>query len=429
MVALCLLVGGCEGGPAGESQGGGDAARSGAGGMPGGGGPATGGGSAAEGAYSSGTGATTGGAPSSGTGATTGGAPSSAGAPGTGSGLLAELPNRFGFGVSSFGAVLDWPGAVQDSTDIQFDYLYWYQNPEGTSDFLAQKLRRAADLGAMPVITHYQLLERGTNAGYTGAEELDVVIQAVGDAEVMRGYYDNVQMVMETAATYGDPAIFQTEPDSTTWLRMFHTGDTNDATQGHVAVDASGHPDLSGLQDTIAGYAQALVRLRDRYAPNVFMGLCEFDNRNGNNPEHSVTFIQSLGARFDVLFTHHVMKYTSKDDGWWDAYDDVSQERFLTWIRTITSATGLKYIHWQTVIGASDYGLMPDYPTEERISDLVAAGSIANLFDLYTLDGPPHSQPWHGFTASPPPDHPAYNSLDSLVGRLERYFAEPIALR
>jgi hypothetical protein len=210
---------------------------------------------------------------------------------------------------------------------------------------------------------------------------------------------------------------------------MFHTGDTNDATQGHVAVAASGHPDLGDLPDTVAGYAQALVRLRDRYAPNVFMGLCEFDNRNGANPEYSVTFIQSLGAQFDVLFTHHVVKYTTKDDGWWDAYDAVSQDRFLTWVGTIASATGLHYIHWQTVIGASDYGLMPDYPTEERISDLVGAGSIANLFDLYTLDGPPHSQPWHGFTASPPPDHPAYNSLDKLVERLELYFERPVPLR
>jgi hypothetical protein len=368
----------------------------------------------------------------SGSGGDSGGASGTAGG-GAGSGggsaaLLAVLPNRFGFGVASFGSTLQWPIDVQAATEIQFDYLYWYQNMDSSLDFLMKKIQRANDLGALPVITHYQLLDRSKAAGFTGAAQKDIVLQGVEDAGVMLGYFDNVQMVMETAATAGGPMIFQTEPDSTTWLRMFHTGDTHDATMGHVAVAESGHPDLADLPDTIAGYAQALVRLRDLYAPNVFMGLCEFDNRDGMNPEHSVTFIQSLGTEFDVLFTHHTVKYSTKDAGWWDAYDDVAQQRFLTWISTITGATGLKYIHWQTEIGASDYGIMPDYPSAERITPLIAAGSIGVLFDLYSMTGPPHHQPAHGYAVSPPTDHPAYNSLDELQERLEGYFAAPLTL-
>ncbi|MCP4604685.1 MAG: hypothetical protein GY847_29885 [Proteobacteria bacterium] len=203
----------------------------------------------------------------------------------------------------------------------------------------------------------------------------------------------------------------------------------NGANNGFVAVASSGHPDLSDLPDTIAGYAQALIRLRDIYAEeNVYMGLCEFDNRNGNNPEYSVQFIQSMGAQWDVLFTHHVIKYSTKEYGWWDAFSSEDQDRFLAWINTISNQTGLKYIHWQTVIGASDYGLMPDYSQQERISDLVEAGSVANLFDLYTLEGPPHSQLQHGFTTSPTQDHPAYNSLDKLAERLQLYYLNPISL-
>jgi hypothetical protein len=234
---------------------------------------------------------------------------------------------------------------------------------------------------------------------------------------------------MQVTAELGGPLIFQTEPDSTTWLRQFHTNETWDANEGVVAVASSGHPDLADLPDTIAGYAQAMVRLRDLYAPNdVYLGLCIFDNENGYNPEASVTFLETLDAEFDVLFTHHVVKYSTKDEGWWDAYSEEDQARFLTWISTITSATGLPYIHWQTVIGAEDYGLMPDYPEQERISDLVDAGSIAVLYDLYSLEGPPHSQPWHGFSSSPPEDHPAYNSLDAFATRLEKYYQDPVAL-
>ncbi|MCF7847844.1 MAG: hypothetical protein K9M45_03250 [Kiritimatiellales bacterium] len=339
------------------------------------------------------------------------------------------LPDRFGFGVSSFGGVLDWPAQVKASHGINWDFLYWYQMKDSSQWFLEAKLARAANLGAMPVITHYQLYDRGKAAGYSGDHSWDIVIKAVQDPIVMRDYFDNVKWIMQSAGNFGQPTIFQTEPDSTTWLRQYHTEETNDATQGYVAVAASGHPDLKDLPDTIAGYAQALVRLRDLYAPdNVYMGLCEFDNVNGWHPERSVTFIQSLGARFDILFTHHTIKYSTKGEGWWDAFSETDHARFLNWIGTITDATGLKYIHWQAEIGATDYGLMPDYPSEERISDLIAAGSVATLFDLYTLDGPPHHQPQHGYTSSPPPDHPAYNSLDKLAERLQRYYNQPTSL-
>ena len=343
--------------------------------------------------------------------------------------ILDVVPAYFGFGYSSFSATRSWPPTVRESHGIRWNFLYWYHLNTASDEVLPARLSEAQEQGVIPVLTHYQLLDRGTDAGYTGDEEWDVVIQAVQDADVMRGYYDNVQALMEGAADFGTYLIFQTEPDSTTWLRQYHTGETWDANNGAVAVASSGHPDLADLPDTIAGYAQALVRLRDRYAPdNVYLGLCLFDNENGWNADDSVTFMESLGTEFDVLFTHHIVKYATRDEGWWDAFSQEDQDRFVEWIRTITTATGLRYIHWQTVIGAEDYGLMPDYPAVERISPLVDAGSIANLYDLYSLDGPPHSQPWHGYSSSPPEDHPAYNSLDKLAERLGAYYQAPISI-
>jgi hypothetical protein len=364
--------------------------------------------------------------------ADTGGASGSSGQAGTAEGrpdLLDVIPGTFGFGYSSFSAVRSWPPTVSASHGINWNYLYWYHLHTASDEVLPARLTEAEEQGVMPVLTHYQLLDRGTAAGYVGDNEWDVVIQAVQDADLMRAYFDNVQALMQGCSDFGSYVIFQTEPDSTTWLRQYHTGQTSDANDGTVAVAASGHPDLSDLPDTIAGYVQALVRLRDRYAPDhVYLGLCVFDNENGWNPDDSVTFIQSFNTEVDVLFTHHVVKYSTRDEGWWDAFSETDQNRFIEWIDTISSATGLRYIHWQTVIGSADYGLMPDYPTVERISPLVAAGSIANLFDLYSLDGPPHSQPWHGYSSSPPPDHPAYNSLAMLAERLSAYYASPIPI-
>lgn len=340
------------------------------------------------------------------------------------------IGDHFAFGYSSYSDTRGWGDEVRESHGIDWRFMYWYHLDIADETVLPARLAEAKNSNVIPILTHYQLLDRGKLAGYTGENEWDVVTQAVQDPDVMRDYFDNVQFLMQEIARLGGPVIFQTEPDSTTWLRQYHTNETWDARNGKVAVASSGHPDLADLDDTIAGYAQALVRLRDLYAPeDVYMGLCEFDNENGWNPERSVQFIKSLGAQFDVLFTHHVVKYSERGEGWWDAYSGAAQERFLTWIKTITDGTGLPYIHWQTVIGSADYGLMPDYPEHERISALVEAGSVACLFDVYRREGPPHSQPWHGYSSSPPNDHPAYNSLDKLAERLERYYKAPIPLK
>ena len=39
-----------------------------------------------------------------------------------------------------------------------------------------------------------------------------------------------------------------------------------------MQVGSSGQADVAGLADNAAGFAQAIVRLRDRYAPNVVLG-------------------------------------------------------------------------------------------------------------------------------------------------------------
>ncbi len=342
--------------------------------------------------------------------------------------FMEVAPPHFAFGYSYYWDTHAWPPEVRER-GVAWDYMYWYQTTAADETVLPARLQEAKTQGVMPVLTHYQLLSRGENAGYTGEREWDIVIQAVQDDDLMLAYYDDVQQLMEGMGTFDGYAIFQTEPDTTTFLRQYHTAGTFDATQGAVSVAASGHPDLADLPNTIAGYVQAIVRLRDLYAPdNVYIGLCIFDNENGFNPQDTVTFMESLGTSPDVLFTHHIVKYSNRNEGWWDDYDDIAQERFLTWIKTVTDATGLRYIHWQTTLGPADYGLMPDYPTVERITDLVEAGSIGNLLDIYKLEGPPHSQPWHGFSSSPPADHPAYNSLDKLEERLLKYYADPIAV-
>ncbi len=243
----------------------------------------------------------------------------------------------------------------------------------------------------------------------------------------MKEYLDDVKAIMEVCAAFGKPVSFKSEPDAWNFWMLMYADKTHDATKAAAAVNSSGHPDAAGLPDTVAGFAQALIRLRDRYAPkNVYMGLCAFDFRASRNPQHTVTWVNSMDAAWDILFECSVAKYSTGGDGWWDAFDEGAQKRYLNWLGTVTTGTGLKYLQWQLIIGPSDYGLLPNFPAEERVSGLIASGCVGALFDLFKLEGPPHSQQQHGSTAVPPPEHPGYSSVGALANRLGAYYRNPL---
>ena len=84
-----------------------------------------------------------------------------------------------------------------------------------------------------------------------------------------------------------------------------------------MQVNASGQSDVAGLPDNAAGFAKAIVRLRNKYAPNVLLGYHFSTWGTGNDIIYSdpadatVTslgvrsgnFEKSLGAKFDIAFT------------------------------------------------------------------------------------------------------------------------------
>jgi hypothetical protein len=102
------------------------------------------------------------------------------------------------------------------------------------------------------------------------------------------------------------------EPDLWGYLEQAPRGAATPA-----AVGASGDPALRGLPDTAAGFARAVVRLRDRLAPHVVLGwhLSVWGTREDptySKPSlrhmdalaaRSAGFYRSLHARYDVAFT------------------------------------------------------------------------------------------------------------------------------
>lgn len=135
-------------------------------------------------------------------------------------------------------------------------------------------------------------------------------------------------------------------------------------------VSETGLPELAGLPATVAGFARAIVKLRDTYAPNVVLGyhISVWGTGNdialSNPPDPTIdalatrasTFYKSLAAGFDIAFAEFsdrdsgFYQYVYGDGGahWWDAEDFRRNARFLS---GVSSGIGKRIVMWQIPLG------------------------------------------------------------------------------
>ena len=120
----------------------------------------------------------------------------------------------------------------------------------------------------------------------------------------------------------------------------------------------------------MSGFARAVVRLRDAYAPNVILGYhisvwgTGVDIALSNPPDATVdalaaraaAFYNSLAANFDIAFAEFsdrdsgFYQYVYGDGGqhWWDAEDFRRSARFLG---GFSAAAGKRIVMWQIPLG------------------------------------------------------------------------------
>jgi hypothetical protein len=191
----------------------------------------------------------------------------------------------------------------------------WNENGTFVSRYIAES-RRAR---LVPVLTYYMLLQSKPERG---GGELEKDLTNLRDPELMRRYYDDLRLALRRAAGR-TRVVLHIEPDLWGYVQMRARGD--DATTIPAAVASSGDPDLAGLPDTAAGFAQAVVRLRDRTARNVRLawhlstwGTNDSPTANDHPPakiaelaRRSARFYRSLGTRFDLVFND----VADRDDG------------------------------------------------------------------------------------------------------------------
>ena len=260
-------------------------------------------------------------------------------------------------------------------------------NEDGT--FVTRYVDESARARVLPVLTYYMLLQSGAHGG----DEAERDLANLRDERLMRAYYADLRLALRRV---GDRrAVLHVEPDLWGHLQRAARGD--DAKSVPAAVASSGDPALADLPDTAAGFAQAVVRLRDREAPGVL--LAWHLSSWGTNESHtandlpgaridalaarSARFFRSLGAPFELVFND----VADRDDGFrrvvlgervvghhWGRGD---VGRHLRYLRGFTRATERPVVLWQLPLGHRRLPNTPGRYRDNRVDLLL--GSRRNL--------------------------------------------------
>lgn len=304
-------------------------------------------------------------------------------------------------------------------------------NPGGA--FVSNYVRESLRARVTPVLTYYNL--RHSAPGARDSDEARGDLRNLREPATMRAYYDDVALALRRAGQVAPaPVVLHVEPDL--WGYVQQAADGDDAATVPAAVASTGLPALRGLPDSAAGFAQALVRLRDRHAPNVRLAyhLSDWGTRTdlhqgrpgGREVDalaaRAAAFQRSLGARFELIFTDWAdadagFEQQIRGDGgasWWGPEDVRRATRF---IGGVVRGTGTRAVVWQlplgnTVMRAMDdtWGhfrdnrvqLLLDDRRQRTLTRLARAGVVGLLFGG-GADGTTCACDWRGDGVTDPP--------------------------
>jgi hypothetical protein len=297
-------------------------------------------------------------------------------------GNLPPLPSQWPYPTLQLGMVAE-PGdgaQIKATAPVGFMYHYLTSGSDtcqwcpwltwGTSDgttksgaYVKNFITDANQNNITPFFTYYNMLSL---ASYNeGAGE----VQVMSDSTKMTSYYNDLKLFYSLAAqSPNKPIILHVEPDLWGYMEQ-QVSSTDEATTIPAAVASTGLAELSGLPNNAAGFAQAVVKLRDIYAPNVLVVLHESDWGTGIDPHvgtytdaeitslatRSANFFNSLNANYDLLADDPLDRDAAYYDlawhnpnGWWDSND---YHYDLLWLKTLSGLTNKRLMQWQIPVG------------------------------------------------------------------------------
>ena len=345
--------------------------------------------------------------------------------------------DRLAFGLRNDPPDLEWMTASGVPWAARYTYLAggvntgkgWATWSPVAGAYATDYAERSRAAGYTPVFSYYQLQQSTPGHGPTERER---DYSNLADATTMRAYYEDFRLLMRSLSGVRI-AIVHVEPDLWAYLEQARP----DARQLPAAVRGSGDPDVARRADTAAGFAQALLDIRDRYAPNVLLAVHASAWGAGSDPVVSTASVDaaSLGSatarfirtlelpdhRFDLVFHDMVDRDAALADGtvagraWWDATDRTlpSFARWLTFVRALSVGLERRIVVWQVPVGNQRFRSMDNTPGHYQDNraeyflahaDLLAgAGIAAVLFGPGTPEGTWYLDARHDGVTNPEP--------------------------
>lgn len=264
--------------------------------------------------------------------------------------------------------------------------------------------------GQTPVFTYYMIFQSAPGA--TGGEG-NAVIANLSNTATMTAYYNDLKLFFQRAGAFPTTrTVLHVEPDM--WGFMQQRATNDNAATVPVKVASTGLADLVGLPDNGAGLAQAIIKLRNTYAPNVLLAYHLSVWGTGNDigltdpPNATVdalgtragNYYRSFGANFDLVFSEFsdrdaaFKQYQYGDGGanWWNAADFARNARFLA---KFVSVAQERVVMWQIPQGNTKMKAMNntwnhyqdnrvewllDDPSRIHLTDYLNAGVIGFMF-------------------------------------------------
>ncbi len=305
------------------------------------------------------------------------------------------LPTHLGIGLAAHpdsSGIYGW----MPNSHIPWDYAYQYlsggantghgwETWNTSGQFALYYAQGAASHNYIPVFSYYEMLQSNGSCGSCGEAQKD--LSNLNNAGTMASYFQNFTLLMQRlgsgtydgVAGFGKTAIVHVEPDLSGYAEQsvldnskcygYCAGQGNNPALLHAAVDSSGVGDVAGYPNTYQGFNQALLHLRDLYAPNVRLAVHVStwatinDIGSSTDPTLDATalgqeagsFAAQSGA-YDLIFNDvgdrdaGYYKYVyNNPNAWWDKLNVTfpNFHRWETYIGAVHSAAGKPVMIWQ----------------------------------------------------------------------------------
>jgi hypothetical protein len=289
---------------------------------------------------------------------------------------------RLEFGLANDPSQLTW----MTSSGVPWKYRYQYlsagvntgngwetwNTPAGA--FATFYMSASQANGYIPVFSYYELLQSNPS---TGANESDRDFNNLNNTATMNAYYANFKLLMQKAGAFGQKVVVEVEPDLWGYLQQRAGG--GDATSVSASVTSSGFADVAGIPNTVQGFADALLHIRDLYGSNAVLAIHASPWASGQDiasststtlnitaeADKTASFLNSAGiasnahgSTWDVVFNdlddHDAAWWEAQGrNHWWDPTNTTFPNftRYLSWVSELHVQTGRQQVAWQVPVG------------------------------------------------------------------------------